>query len=342
MRKSPPMKVFEIRDAFGLDHLQMGERPQPEPGPGEVLLRMRAVSLNYRDLLMAQGRYNPKQPLPLVPCSDGVGDIEALGAGVEALRIGQRVAPIFAQTWYGGTASQGKVSATLGGPIDGTLREYAVFPAASVVPVPAYLSPVEAATLPCAALTAWSALVTQGEVHAGDTVLVQGTGGVSIFALQIAQILGARVIVTSSSDSKLELARKLGSWAEINYRTTPDWGKKARQVSGGGGVDHIVEVGGAGTLRQSLRAIRIGGHISLIGVLAGTTSEIDVIPILMGNVRIQGILVGSRDGFEQMTRAFEQHQLKPTVQRVFPFEEAREAFVYLASAQHVGKICIEI
>ncbi len=336
------MNVFEIRDAFGLDHLQQNERPRPHPGPGEVLVRMRAVSLNYRDLLMVQGRYNPKQPLPLVPCSDGVGTVEELGPGVDSLEKGQRVAPIFAQTWYGGPATHTKVRSTLGGPIDGTLREYAVFPAAAVVQIPEHLSPVEAATLPCAALTAWSALVTQGQVRAGDTILVQGTGGVSIFALQIACLLGARVIVTSSSDAKLEIARKLGSWAEINYSEHPDWGKKARQLTNGIGVDHILEVGGAGTLRQSLRAIRIGGQISMIGVLSGTTSEIDLIPILMGNVRVQGILVGSRDGFLAMNRAFEQHQLRPYVHRVFPFEETREAFAYLAGARHIGKIAIEI
>ncbi|MEM9594282.1 MAG: NAD(P)-dependent alcohol dehydrogenase [Acidobacteriota bacterium] len=335
------MRVFEIRDSFGLDHLLPAERDDPEPGHGEILLRMSAASLNFRDLLMANGHYNPRQPLPLVPCSDGVGVVAAVGPGVTRVEPGQRVATVFCQSWIAGPPTRDRIRSTLGGPIDGTLAELSVLPEDGVVPVPDYLTDIEAATLPCAALTAWSALAVQGDVRAGDTVLVQGTGGVSLFALQIARALGARVIVTSSQDAKLERVRELGSWAEINYVDDPDWGRTARQLTGGVGVDHVVDVGGAGTLEQSCKAVRVGGHISLIGVLGGAKVEVALTPILMQNVRVQGILVGSRDSFEAMCRAFEAHQVRPVVDRVFPFDEAREAFVYLSGARHFGKVCID-
>jgi NADPH:quinone reductase-like Zn-dependent oxidoreductase len=336
------MKVFEIRNSFGLDNLLPGERPQPEPGAGQVLLRMQAMSLNYRDILMVGGAYNPRQPLPLIPCSDGVGEIVAVGEGVQRVQVGDRVAAQFAQSWYGGAPNQEKLRATLGGPLDGTLAEFMVLPEGGVSHVPAHLSAAEAASLPCAALTAWSALVTWGQVRAGDTVLLQGTGGVSTFALAFAQALGARVIITSSSDAKLETAHKLGSWAGINYKEDPDWGKTARRLTGGIGVDHVVEVGGAGTLEQSLKAIRPGGQISLIGVLAGHAPKINILPILMQQIKIQGILVGSRDGFEQMCRAIEQHQLRPVVDRIFPFDQARDALAYMSEGRHFGKVCVEI
>jgi len=336
------MKVFEIRHAFGPDNLLPGERPKPNPGVGQVLLRMQAMSLNYRDILMVGGAYNPRQPLPLIPCSDGVGEVVAVGEGVQRVKVGDRVATLFSQSWYGGAPNQEKLRATLGGPLDGTLAEFMVLPEGGVAQVPTHLSAAEAASLPCAALTAWSALVTWGKVRAGDTVLVQGTGGVSTFALAFAQALGARVITTSSSDAKLETANKLGSWAGINYQEDPEWGKTARQLTGGTGVDHVVEVGGAGTLEQSLKAIRPGGQISLIGVLAGHAPKINILPILMQQVKIQGILVGSRDGFEHMCRAIEQHQLRPVVDRVFPFDEAPEALQYMSEGRHFGKVCVEI
>lgn len=336
------MKIYEIRQTFGFDHLLLGERPDPQPGPGQVLIRMRAIALNYRDILMVNGLYNPKQPLPLIPCSDGVGEVIAVGENVDRVTVGDRVATLFAQSWIGGPPHYDRLRSTLGGPHDGTLCEQMVLDQQGVVKVPEHLSDVEAAALPCAALTAWSALVTQGKLGPGDTVLVQGTGGVSIFALQLACLLGARVIITSSSNAKLEKARQLGSWAEINYLEEPQWGKRVRQLTDGVGVDLVVEVGGAGTLQQSLRAIRVGGQISLIGVLSGTTSDLDITPILMQNVRIQGILVGSRDGFEAMNRAIAQHQLRSVVDRVFPFDEAREALAYMAGGLHFGKVCIEL
>lgn len=336
------MKVFEIQGSFGLDHLRLTERPEPEPGPGQVLLGLRAASLNYRDLMMVRGLYNPRQPLPLVPGSDGVGVVEAVGPGVDRVAVGDRVATLLCQRWTGGEPSHERLRSTLGGPLDGTLAERMVLPQDGVAHVPEHLSDAEAATLPCAALTAWSALVTQGRLRPGEIVLVQGTGGVSIFALQLAQLAGARVIVTSSRDDKLERAHELGAWAGINYRTTPEWGKAARKLTGGRGVDHVVEVGGAGTLAESLKAIRIGGTISLIGVLAGGVSELSVVPVFMQGVRLQGILVGSRDGFEAMSRAIAQHELRPIVDRVFPFAETREAFAHLESGQHFGKVAIDL
>ncbi|MEE8523587.1 MAG: NAD(P)-dependent alcohol dehydrogenase, partial [Thermoanaerobaculia bacterium] len=285
--------------------------------------------------------YNPKQPLPLIPCSDGVGEVAAVGEGVDRVSVGDRVATLFHQEWVGGPATRDKIGATLGGPLDGTLAEAMVLPAAGVITVPDHLTDVEAATLPCAGLTAWSALATLGNVRAGDVVLVQGTGGVALFALQFAVALGARVIITSSHDHKLETARKLGSWKEINYKENPQWGKTAKELTGGTGVDHVVELGGAGTLTQSLRAIRTGGHISLIGVLAGHAVDLNILPIVMGNVRVQGILVGSRDSFEAMSRAITRHRLRPVIDRVFPFDEAREAMLYMTGQRHVGKVSIE-
>ena len=336
------MKVHAIQSAFGLENLQLAERPRPEPGPGQVLLRMQAMSLNYRDMLMVTGRYNPRQPLPLIPCSDGVGEVVAVGPGCERFKEGDRAATVFCQSWHGGEPSHEKLRSTLGGPLDGTLAEYMVLPEDGVVAVPAHLSAVEAATLPCAALTAWSALVTYGSVTAGDTVLLLGTGGVSIFALQFVKLLGARAILLSSSDEKLAAVRHLGAWQEINYRNDPNWGKTVLGLTGGKGVDHVVEVGGAGTLAQSAKAVKIGGQISLIGVLSGHASELNILPIVMKNVRLQGILVGSREGFEAMNRAIEVHQLQPVVDRVFPFEEARQALAYLEEGKHLGKVCVSL
>ena len=330
------MQSFEIQDGFGLDHLVSAQRDVPIPGPGQVRLRMRAASLNFRDYLMVNGLYNPKQPLPLIPCSDGVGIVDELGPDVTRVAIGDRVATNFAQHWLAGRPSREKIRSTLGGPIDGTLAEFMVLDQQGVSPVPAYLTDIEAATLPCAALTAWSALAVHGEVKAGDTVLVQGTGGVSLFALQLARALGARVIVTSSKDEKLERAKQMGAWRTINYVEDPEWGRTAAKMTGGVGVDHIVDVGGAGTLEQSSRAVRIGGDISLIGVLGGSKVSLALTPILMNNVRVQGILVGSRESFDSMCRAFAWHKIRPMVDRIFPFDETREAFLYLSAGRHFG------
>jgi NADPH:quinone reductase-like Zn-dependent oxidoreductase len=335
------MKVYEIRDRFGLDALTPAERPQPQPGSGEVLVRIKAASLNYRDLMVVKGVYNPKMPLPRIPVSDAVGEVTALDPGVSRVKVGQRVAGIFMQKWVSGELDEAKARSALGGAIDGLLAEYAVLHEDGVVVPPEHLSDEEAATLPCAALTAWHGLVTEGRVKPGDTVLLQGTGGVSIFALQFACLAGARTIITSSSDEKLQRARKLGASEGINYKTTPEWGDKVRELTGGRGVDHIVEVGGAGTLGQSLRAVRMGGQISLIGVLSGG-GQANPMPILMKNVRVQGIFVGSREMFEAMNRAIAAHGLRPVVDRVFPFAEAAEAFRHMEKAGHFGKICIRM
>lgn len=337
------MRAIEVR-AFGLDNLAVAERPDPRPGDlrmGQVLLKMRAASLNYRDLLTVQGKYNPKQKLPLIPCSDGVGEVLELGEGVTRVRAGDRVCPIFAQQWIAGEPTREKARSTLGGPLDGTLAELMTVDQEGVVKIPDHLTDEEAASLPCAAVTAWNALTAAG-VKAGDTVLVQGTGGVSLFALQFAKTLGARVIATSSSDAKLARVRELGAAEGINYRENPDWGTRARELTGGIGVDLVIEVGGAGTLDQSLRAVRYGGAISLIGNLAGIDAQVRLTLIFMQRIRLLGIFVGHRESFEEMNRAIAVHRMRPVVDRVFPLEETRDAFELMAVGGHFGKICVRI
>jgi NADPH:quinone reductase-like Zn-dependent oxidoreductase len=257
------------------------------------------------------------------------------------LKVGQRVAGLFMPGWIEGELTDAKGRTALGGSVDGLLCEYAVLPEQSVVSVPEHLSDEEAATLPCAALTAWNGLVWAGKVKSGDVVLVQGTGGVSLFALQFAKLAGARVIATSSSDEKLARVKALGASDGINYRSVPEWGDAARQLTGGRGVDHVVEVGGAGTLTQSLRAVRPGGHVALIGVLSGY-GQVNPLPILMKNVRVTGIYVGSRDMFEDMNRAIALNRLKPVVDRVFDFADAVAAFRHLDSGAHFGKVVIRV
>lgn len=335
------MRVFQLDGGWSVDHLVIAEHPTPEPGPGQVLLRMGAASLNYRDMVVLQRGYGAQTgTLPLIPVSDGVGEVVAVGSGVTRVKIGDRVCPMFNASWTGGRPTAERLGMTLGGPLDGVMREYMPISAESVALVPDHLSDIEAATLPCAALTAWSALVTEGQVQPGDRVLIQGTGGVSLFALQFAKMLGAFTIITSSSKEKLARARALGADATLSYRETPEWGRSVRDIAGGEGVDHIVEVGGQQTLPQSLRAIRPGGTISMIGVLSGPAMEARLGLIVTRQVRLQGITVGSRDGFEVMARAITQHKLSPVVDRIFPFEELPQALSYLASGAHFGKICI--
>ncbi|HZD26202.1 MAG TPA: NAD(P)-dependent alcohol dehydrogenase, partial [Alphaproteobacteria bacterium] len=264
------MRVMEVRESWDLDHVLPGERPEPKAGPGQVVLKMKAATLNYRDFLTVQGGYGSRAGrLPLIPISDGVGEIVEVGEGVARVKPGERVCPAFFQSWRDGRPSAEHFSRALGGPLDGVMQDYMLLDAEGVVPAPAHLSDLEAAALPCAGLTAWSAVVTQGNIQPGDRVLVQGTGGVSIFALLFAKMHGAEVIATSSSDEKLEKVRTLGADHLINYRETPEWGKRARELTGGRGVDLVVEVGGAGTLKESVRATRIDGTIAMIGVLAG-------------------------------------------------------------------------
>ncbi|PSB41907.1 NAD(P)-dependent alcohol dehydrogenase [Cyanosarcina cf. burmensis CCALA 770] len=335
------MKVYEIQNSFGLDSLNIAERPDASPSYGQVLIKIRAVSLNYRDLMVVKGLYNPNIPLPLIPFSDGAGEVVAVGEGVTRVKVGDRVAGIFFQNWIAGKLTAAKTNSALGGARDGMLAEYVVLHEDGLVHVPAHLTDAEASALPCAAVTAWNALFHSGNLKAGETVLVQGTGGVSIFALQFAKIAGARVIATSSSDEKLEKVKQLGASETINYKQSPQWGKTVRELTGGEGVDLVVEVGGSGTLNESLRAVRIGGQISLIGVLSGGSGEISTVSMLMKSVCVQGIYVGSREMFEAMNQAITLHQIKPIVDRVFPFSEAREALKYMESGSHFGKICIQ-
>jgi NADPH:quinone reductase-like Zn-dependent oxidoreductase len=328
-------------EKFALDSLTLHERPDPRPGPGEVLIRVRAASLNYRDLLIAKGLYNPKLPLPLVPCSDGAGEVSAVGPGVSRVKVGDRVAGTFFPRWIDGEISDAKTRPALGADPPGMLAEQVVLPDQGVVPFPDHLTFEEASTLPCAALTAWNALSGDGGVLPGETVLLQGTGGVSLFALQFAKLAGARIIITSGHDAKLKRAIDMGASDGVNYKSVPAWGDRARELTGKVGVDHVIEVGGAGTLDQSLRAVRAGGRISLIGVLSGT-GTMNPLPILMKAVRVRGIFVGSRAMFEAMNRAVALHKLRPVIDRVFPLDEFRAAFAHLESGAHFGKVCIRL
>jgi NADPH:quinone reductase-like Zn-dependent oxidoreductase len=335
------MRAFQIQDDWGLDHLRLVARPDPKPGPGQVLLKMKAASLNYRDLVVPERGYGSfTGELPLIPVSDGVGEVVEVGAGVTRVKVGDRVCPCFHQGWIAGEPDLERLTQTLGGPLDGVMADYMCVSEQGVVKLPAHLSDEEAATLPCAALTAWSALVTYDELRPGSRVLVQGTGGVALFALQFAKLIGAHVTVISSSDDKLARAKQLGADAGINYVTTPDWARPARALTGGRGFDHIVELGGEKTLPQSLRAIRPGGTISMIGVLSGSALSAPLGHVVTRQVRLQGITVGHRDGCEAMMRAIEQHRLRPVVDRVFEFEQLREALAYLKRGAHFGKICL--
>jgi NADPH:quinone reductase-like Zn-dependent oxidoreductase len=331
------MRVWEIQDAYGLDHLKLVERAKPAPKKGEVLVAMKAASLNYRDLLTVKG-VGGGYPLPLVPFSDGAGEVVATGEGVTRVKAGDRVCPLFFQSWLEGPV--GDLSRALGGSVQGVLQEFLAIDAEGVSKIPTYLSWEEAATLPCAGLTAWRAIAIEAPVGPGSTVLVQGTGGVSIFALQFAKARGARVIATSSSDEKLAHAKTLGADRTINYKTTPNWGAKARELTGGRGVDVVVEVGGENTLAQSFDAARIGGSIVVIGVLGGFASPI-FIPALFGkNLRVIGITVGSREQFDGMTKAMDGWKLKPVVDKTFAFDKLPQALELMQAGGHFGKIAV--
>jgi NADPH:quinone reductase-like Zn-dependent oxidoreductase len=338
------MRAWRLSDSFGIDRLELVERPDPALGHGEVRVRVRAVALNHRDVLMVEHGIAPRGvPLPLLPCSDAVGEVLEIGAGVSRVKVGDRVASIVFQRWLDGdTLLPADYGSVLAGGLDGVLAEQVVLNENGLVHVPDHLSDEEASTLPCAAVTAWHALVTKGRVRPGQIVLVQGTGGVSIFALQFGLLAGARVIATSSSFEKLERARALGAWETINYVTTPDWADRALELTGGNGVDHVVEVGGPATTDQSIKGARPGGTVSLIGVLAGVGTRIDPHPAALKALRVQGIVVGSRAMFEDMNRAIGVNGLKPVIDRVFPFDQAREALRHLQRAAHVGKVVISV
>jgi NADPH:quinone reductase-like Zn-dependent oxidoreductase len=335
------MKAFQITK-FGLESLQMVQRPEPVAGPGQVLVRVRAASLNYRDLMMVAGHYDPKLKMPRIPLSDGAGEVAAVGEGVTRFRAGDRVAGLFFQNWQEGDATAESFRGALGGDVDGMLAEYVVLPERGLIHFPAHLSYEEAATLPCAGLTAWAALMEAAAIKPGDTVVVQGTGGVSIFALQFAKLSGARVLGTSSSDDKLAKAKALGLDAGVNYKQRPDWSGWVKEQTDGRGADVIVEVGGAGTFSQSLQAIRVGGTVTQIGVLSSSDEKLAVIPILMHRVHIVGIYVGSRSMFRAMNQALDLHRIRPVIDKVFSLDEAVAAYRHLASGQHFGKVVIQL
>ncbi|MGO9599059.1 MAG: zinc-dependent alcohol dehydrogenase family protein [Isosphaeraceae bacterium] len=335
------MHAYRIHEFGGPETLKRDDLPAPAPGPGEVLIKVKAVSLNYRDLLISKGHYNPKLPLPRIPLSDGAGEVTATGPGATRFKPGDRVAACFMPAWTAGPIDDSKARSAMGGEIDGTLAEEIVMPEEGVVSIPEHLSFEEAATLPCAAVTAWHALVDSGGIKPGDTVLTLGTGGVSIFALQFAKMAGARVISTSSHDEKVARLREMGASVVINYKTTPEWDRQVLALTQGRGVDHVVEVGGAGTLPRSFRAVRRGGHIALIGVLSGL-GDVNPMPILMKGIRVQGIFVGSRTMFEAMNRAITVSQLHPVIDRVFDFQDAIGAFKHLESGSHFGKVVVRV
>jgi NADPH:quinone reductase-like Zn-dependent oxidoreductase len=334
------MKAFEVQE-FEIDKLALVEREMPRPAHNQVLVRMTAASLNFRDYLVVKGLYNPRLKRPMVPLSDGAGVVEEIGPGVTRFKKGDRVAACFMQKWIDGPPTREKGASALGGSIDGVLQEFAVFSEDGLVFIPQPLSDIEAAALPCAAVTAWHALFEHTPMAPGDTVLIQGTGGVSVFALQFAHAAGLRSIVTSSSDQKLERARQLGASETINYKQTPDWEEVARRLTSSRGVDHVIEVGGSDTMPRSLRAVRPQGAISVIGVLSGVEPSVSPREILMNSVRVQGIYVGSRAMFERMNRAIEFHRIQPVIDRVFPWTGIKDALRYLESQRHFGKICLQ-
>ncbi len=335
------MRAWELR-GNGVDTLTLVERERPRPGPGQVLVRIRATSLNYRDLLVASGTYARGGPprRPLVPLSDGAGEVVTVGPGVTGLRPGDRVAGAFFQRWIDGPFDEAKGASALGGAIDGVLAEEVVLEAHAAVRFPEHLSFEEAATLPCAGVTAWVGLFVLGGLDAGETVLAMGTGGVSIFALQLAKAAGARVVLTSSHDEKLARGKALGADEGVNYRTTPEWDAAARALTGGRGVDHLLEVGGATTLPVSLRAVRPGGHLAVVGLLGGQRADPAAAARNDRGVRVDAVYVGSVRHFEAMNEAIARARLRPVVDRAFAFEQAREAYAHLRSGAHFGKIVV--
>ncbi len=338
------MRIWQI-PSFGIDSLELVERATPKPGPGEVLVKVRAISFNYRDLLMVKGLYNPKMRLPRIPCSDGAGEVAGVGDGATAWKIGNRVAGIFMQNWLDGPPTPSKVKGALGGDIDGMLAEYVVLKETGLVAIPDHLSFEEAATLPCAAVTAWKALAA-GNLNSDSTVLIQGTGGVSVFALQFAKLKGLRVLGISSSIAKLERAFSHGLDAGLDYGETSEWDRWVLEQTGGEGVDLVVEVGGVGTLPRSLRALRMGGVIAQIGVLSGPPESdlAEPIPlpvILHKQVRIQGIYVGSRSDFAEMNQAISGATLHPVFES-HPWTEARDVLRHMENATHFGKLVLTL
>jgi NADPH:quinone reductase-like Zn-dependent oxidoreductase len=334
--------AVRVTAGFSIDELTFDNVEVAEPGYGQVLVAIKAVSLNYRDVLVVTGKYNPNLGKPMTLCSDAAGEVIAAGDGVTGFKRGDRVTGSFFQKWYMGELNRDAAPSALGGAIDGVLTTERLFEARALVHLPAHLTYEEGATLPCAAVTAWNGMISTAHLKSGDSVLLLGTGGVSIFGLQFALMHGARVIITSSSDEKLTRAKALGAHDTINYAKTPEWQKEVLRLTGGRGVDVVLEVGGTGTLSRSLRSVRPAGQVSLIGVLAGINEAVNIGLILHNAIRVQGIYVGSVTLFEEMNRAISLHKMKPVIDRTFPFADAREALRYMQGGKHFGKIVIKV
>ena len=335
------MQAWEIISGDGVDALNLNEREIPIPSPGQVRVRMNANSINYRDLITIEGAGARKLPFPTIPNSDGAGVVTAIGKGVK-LQEGDRVTSCFFEEWTAGEIGASVMASALGGARQGVLAEEVVLPEHGVIPTPTSLTDEEAATLPCAALTAWHALTLPRPVKAGETVLLLGTGGVSVFAQQFCSIMGAQTIVTSSSDDKLKKMKALGASEIINYQTNPEWDAIVLELTGGSGVDRVVEVGGPGTFDRSVNAVRVGGIIGLIGVLTGISGATNPTPIMAKSVTVKGIYVGSRTMFADMNRAIETHKLKPVIDQIFDFKDARSAYHTMRGAKHFGKLVIKM
>jgi NADPH:quinone reductase-like Zn-dependent oxidoreductase len=336
------MRRYQLGKLGNLDALKVVEAEEPRPGPGQVVVRMRACALNHRDLNIISGTYTSVAIKPgAIPVSDGAGEVVAVGQGVTRWKAGDRVAPIFVQRWLGGDLLPEYMPSALGGPSDGVLAEQIVLPEEGLVRIPSHMSFEQAATLPCAAVTAWNALLVRGALTPGQTLVTLGTGGVSLFAAQIALMSGARVIATTGSDEKITRLKALGIADVINYRTVPEWDARIRELTGGRGADLVVEVGGPGSLARSIGAIRYCGHVSVVGTLAGKAT-IDPGALFAKRASMCGIQVGSRDMFEAMNRAMEFRKLEPLIDRVFDFNDARAAYEHLASGKHFGKVVIRI
>lgn len=334
------MKAIRLEGDWGLDNLREVELPDPKIGPDDVLIRMEAVSINPRDKILVEGGYGRMAgPLPLIPLCDGAGRVIKLGPQVTQIAAGDLVCPSYSRTWLHGTAGLNTHDGAHGGMVDGTMCELMAVPAAAVVKAPDHLDAHEAASLPCAAITAWNAVIEEGRAQPGETVLLQGTGGVSLFALQFAKMAGAETILISSSDEKLERAKALGADHLVNYRSEPDWHKRTRDITEGRGVDHIVDIGGGGTLDRSIMAVRPSGRISLIGVLGGAVSELQLGRVVTRHVRLQGITCGSAEMFRRMVAAMRVHKLRPVLDdKRFGFSELGDALERLPEAGHFGKI----
>tara|TARA_R110000782_G_scaffold57256_17_gene119453 strand:- start:3868 stop:4884 length:1017 start_codon:yes stop_codon:yes gene_type:complete len=334
------MRAYQVQTTDGFEDIKLIELNEPKPAADEVLVKMKACSLNFRDLLIPQGGYVRNDIRPIIPVSDGAGEVVAVGSSVTTHKVGDRVVGNFFQEWIDGPMSMAGLHSALGGSINGVLADYFVLKANAALPIPEQLSYEEAATLPCAAVTAWHALVSMGDLKKGDTVLLLGTGGVSIFGLQLAKALGARVIITSSSDEKLERTRKMGADHTVNYREHPDWEDEVLKITDGNGVDNVLEVGGVGTFEKSIASAKVNGIVSMIGLLSGFDGPAFNLSVIFNLLRVHGIYVGSVEMFNAMNKVIIDNNLKPTIDKSFAFSDAMGAYEHLTAAKHFGKIVI--